>query len=441
MSVNSRNFIGAILAPFMLFLSLGIIYFMMSYLQVDLKPILVLAVATSPIWLPIALFQITFEQWMWSVQNKFQYENGRTTIRIKLPQEVLKSPEAMESVFTQIHNTNNPDNLMQTYLQGKHPLTVSFELVSIGGEVRFYANVPTRKVKNSLEVQLYAQYPGIELVEEEIDYTAEIKWDPSKYDMISFHINKKGDEVLPLKTYIDYGMDKQPKEELKFEPMSPMLEYLGSAKPHERIWIQFLMTPHAKKTFKNGSFRTVATWEGRAAAKVDELMGREVKTKFGVEETDSRPALTMSERDTIASIERNVSKYAYSVAVRALYITENGKFDGDMISPLLRSFGQYDVIGRNGIGPLWRTDFNYNFFQDISGKRKMAAKKTELEFYKARYYLPGDKKTFYDKEKLMSVEELATMFHIPGSSVITPNLGRVETTRKEAPANLPTGSF
>ena len=45
-----------------------------------------------------------------------------------------------------------------------------------------------------------------------------------------------------------------------------------------------------------------------------------------------------------------------------------------------------------------------------------------------------------DKEKLMSVEELATMYHIPGSSVITPNLSRVETTRKEAPSNLPIGN-
>jgi len=438
MSSKTRNFIGALLAPLFLFLVFGMMYIAMSAFDVNLEPIMVFVVALSPIWLPFALFQLTFQQWMWSVQIKFAYENGRTTIRIKLPQEVLKTPEAMESVFAQIHNTNNPDNYMQSYLGGKHPLVSSFELVSIGGEVRFYANVPTKKVKNSLEVQLYAQYPGIELVEEKIDYTAEVKWNPEKWDILSFHINKKQDEVLPLKTYVDFGMDKQVKEELKFEPMSPMLEYLGSAKPHERVWIQFLLTPHAKRTFKTGSLRTIETWEGRAAAKVDELMGRD-KKRMGVEENDNRPTLTMSERDTIAAIERNVSKYAYSVAVRAMYITEVGKFDADMISPLLRSFGQYDVMGRNNIGPMWRTDFDYNFFQDFTGSRKRNAKKNELEYYKARYYLPGDKKTFYDKEKLMSVEELATMYHIPGSSVITPNLGRVETTRKEAPANLPTG--
>jgi hypothetical protein len=327
---------------------------------------------------------------------------------------------------------------MQTYLDGKHALVSSLELVSIGGEVRFYANVPTSKVKNLLEAQLYAQYPGIEVVEEKIDYTAEIVWNTDKYDMISFHFGKKKDEVYPIKTYIDYGMDKLPKEEFKFEPMAAMLEYLGTAKPHERVWIQFLLTPHEEKVFKNGSLTKQETWDKQAAVVINKMMNRnESKLSSNDEETESRPMLTTGERDVIAAIERNVSKYAYKVAIRGIYITENGKFDGDMISPLIRSFSQYDLIGRNGIGVRWRTDFNYNFISDITGARKLLMKKTELEYYKARYYLAGDKKTFADSEKVFSVEELATMWHIPGTTVVTPNLVRVENTRKEAPANLP----
>jgi hypothetical protein len=378
--------------------------------------------------------------WMWSVGEKFKYDNGRTTLRIKLPQEVLKSPEAMESVLTQIHNANGPDNLMQTYLDGKRPLVSSLELASIGGEVRFYANVPTKKVKNALESNLYAQYPGIEVSEELIDYTAEIKWDEKKIDVLSFHVTKKEDEVLPIKTYIDFGLDKQPKEELKFEPMAPLLEHLGTAKPHERIWIQILMTPHAKKSFKTGSLSKVDTWDKKAKAKIDEIMGRD-KKGLGVEETDNRPVLTMGERETISAIERNVGKYAYSVAIRAMYITEAGKFDGDMIGPMLRAFGQFDIIGRNGLGPKWRTDFNYNFFQDFTGARKIRAKKNELEYYKARFYIEGDSKNKVDSAKVMSVEELATIYHIPGTSVVTPSLSRVENTRREAPANLPIGNL
>ncbi len=428
------------MVPLFFFIALGIMFYVFSLMQVDFEPILTVIIILSPIWLPYALFYITFEMWMWSVHEKFKFENGRSTLRIKLPQEVLKSPEAMESVLTQIFNPNGPDNLMQTYLDGKHPLVSSLEIASIGGEVRFYANVPTKKVKNALESQLYAQYPGIEVTEELIDYTAEIKWDPKRWDMLSFHIVKKSkskdDDVLPIKTYIDYGLDKQPKEELKFEPMSPLLEHLGTAKPHERIWIQILMTPHAKKSFKTGNLGKVDTWESSAKKKIDSLMGRD-KIGLGTEETESRPVLTSGERDTIAAIERNVGKYAYSVAIRAMYITEVGKFNADMIGPMLRGFGQYDVLGRASLGPMWRTDFNYNFFQDFTGQRKVQAKRNELEYYKARYYTEGDKKNKVDRERIMSVEEIATIYHIPGTSVVTPSLSRVENTRREAPANLP----
>jgi hypothetical protein len=435
-----KSFLNAIAAPALLIVCFVVLYFTLAQLNVDIKPILTVIVALSPIWLPVVIFFITFEQWMYSVQDKFKYENGRSSLRIKLPQEVLKSPEAMESVLVQMHTMNTRDNLMQTYLDGKHPLVSSLELASIGGEVRFYANVPTKKVKNVLETQLYAQFPGIEIIEEAIDYTAEIKWNPDKYELISFHFGKKSDEVLPIKTYIDVGLDKQPKEELKFEPMSPMLEYLSQAKPHERVWIQFLLTPHGKLGFKEGELTAKPTWEAAGKKKVDELMKRD-KAGKGVEETESRPVLTMSERDTISAVERNVSKYAYSVAIRGMYISENGKFNPEMIGPMLRSFAQYDIMGRNGIGVRWRTDFNYHFFQDITGARLIQAKKRELEYYKARYYYYDDKKNGDDKEKVMSVEELATMYHIPGSSVITPSLSRVESTRREAPANLPTGIF
>ncbi len=436
MAKGLKSIIAGLAAPILILIAFAVMYYMFRTMDVDMKPILAIIVALSPIWLPFAIFFVAFEQWMWSVEAKFSYESGRTTLRVKLPQEVLKSPEAMESILTQAHNMNSRDNLMQTYIDGKHPLVMSLELVSIGGEARFYANVPTSKVKDIFEAQMYAQYPGVEIIEEEIDYTSEVVWDPEKWDMISFHFGKKDEEVMPIKTYIDYGLDKQPKEELKFEPMSPMLEYLGKAKPHERVWIQFLITPHDELGFKEGKLTRQPNWKEAGRKKVDELMGRD-KEDGAPEETENRPILTLSERDTIAAIERNISKYAFFVAIRAIYITENGKFDGNMISPLVRSFAQYDMIGRNRVGIRWRTDFNYNFLQDITGERKMMMKKNELEDYKSRYYIGRDKKSFADTEKIMSVEEIATMWHIPGTSVVTPNLARVDSVRKEAPSNLP----
>ncbi len=429
----------SVAGPLMLVLGFLVFIYILNTLNVDAGPIFSVMVALTPIWLPIGLFYITFDRWMYYVQMKFASNQGRSTLRINLPQEVFKSPEAMESVLAQIHNVNSPDNLMQTYLDGKHPLTYSFELVSIGGEVRFYINVPTKKTKNAVEAQLYAQYPGIEIIEEDLDYTDEIKWDPERYEYMSFHMGKKDAQYFPLKTYIDYGMDKLPKEEQKFEPMAPMLEQLGKIKPHERLWIQILAVPHVKKNFKNGSFSEVPTWDKETKSVIDAMLKRDQRVSSELGEYERAPMLTVGERDNIAAMERNAAKYAYEVGIRWMYITEKGKFDGDVISPMIRSFSQYDVIGRNGIGVRWRTDFDYNFISDRSGKRKTALKKSELGYHKSRYYYYRDRKGKMDDMKVFSVEELATMFHIPGSSVVTPTMPRITSARKEAPSNLPTG--
>jgi len=436
-----KTIFGALAGPLFLVIGIGMMIYVFSLLNVDLQPILSIVLAVSPIWLPLVIFYILFEQWQEFSHAKFAFEQGRVSLRIKLPQEVFKSPEAMESVFAQIHNPNGADNLWQAYIDGKHPLVSSFELVSIGGDVRFYANVPRKKIKNALEAQLYAQYPGIEIVEELVDYAAEVKWNLEEWEMMSFHVVKKSEDVLPIRTYIDFGMDKLPKEEFKFEPMAPLLEHLGKAKPHERLYVQILCTPHAKADFNSGSLSKKSTWEGKATTKINELMGRDKKKQSSTEETEDRPALTMSERDTIGAIERNVGKYAYEVGIRAMYITKPDKFDGEMIGPMLKSFSQYDIIGRNGLGVRGKTEFDNPWFQDRSGAKQKAMKKKELEAYKSRSYEEFDKKKKVDATKVMSVEELATIYHIPGSVIITPNLSRIESARKSAPANLPIGNY
>ncbi len=251
-------------------------------------------------------------------------------------------------------------------------------------------------------------------------------------------MGKKEVEIQPIKTYIDFGLDKIAKEEEKFEPMAAMLEALGKIKPHERVWIQILATPHAKKDFKTGSLTEVPTWEKAGQAKINSMLKR-VPEGTDPEKLEKAPMLTMGERDTISAIERNISKYAYETAIRWMYITEKGKFDGEVISPVMRSFAQYDMIGRNGIGPRWRTDFNYNFFSDRSGNRKTRLKKFELGKYKDRSYWCQDRAGKADDTKVFSVEELATIFHIPGSGIATPGVARITSARREAPSNLPTG--
>jgi len=440
MSELFKTMLGFMAAPLLIIVSLVVMKVTFTMMGVDIAPVVSLMVAMSPIWMPIFLFWLFYEKWMEFVHVKFEEGQGRTTLRIKLPAEVFKSPEAMEQVLAHVHAGQSPDNLFQTYLDGKHPLIMSLELVSIGGDVRFYVNCPTKKVKDSLESQLYAQFPGIEVVEEEIDYTAEITPDFDKYDFFSMHMKQKGKEVYPIKTYIDFGMDKLPKEEFKIDPIASMIETLGTVKPHERLWIQLLCIPHVEKSFANGHIHGHGTWEHSIMEEIDSMMGRDHHKK-GPIELEGQPRLTAGERSLIEAMERHMSKYAYEVGIRWFYTTKKGAFNANLVTAVIRSFSQFDWIGRNKIGVAWRTDFNYNMFTDRSGAKKNKLKKKELMNYKKRAPLHGSAINPGMKFQIMSVEELATMFHIPSSTVMTPGLGRIPSTRREAPSNLPIGNL
>lgn len=410
------------------------IFFIVETVGVSESKMITFIFALSPIWLPYVTFHLFFEKWMEMVGKKFTIKSGRAVLEIKLPPDVFKSPEAMEFVFTQIYNAATPDNVMETYLDGKRPLPYTFELVSRGGDVHFYATVPLKNIEGFND-NMYAQYPGVEVVRQSVDYTAELPSDLKGWSFMSFWFNKKEDEEYPIKTYIDFGMDKLPKEEFKVDPMTPMLEMLAGIKPNQQLWIQFICVAHRKKNFTNGQLHAEGTWEKRVMAKVDEMMGRD-KDKKGSIELEDMVRLSKGERDALDAMERNAGKYAYEFACRVCYISnKEWDYDGGLFSRMIRSFAMTESKnkGRNGLGVRWRTDFDYKLFSDPFGKRIPAMKKEELEFYKKRKFL--------GELKIMSAEEMATIFHLPGKVALTPTLNRVPSTRGEAPGNLPTGNL
>lgn len=415
-------------------LGIFIIVVVLSALGISQAKMVTVVFLLAPLWLPYVTFHLFFSKWMEMVGKKFTISSGRTLFEIKLPPDVFKSPEAMEFVFTQIYNAATPDNLMETYLDGKRPQNYTFELVSRGGDVHFYVTVPNKNTFAFTD-NMYAQYPGVEVIKQEIDYTSEIPNDLKGWSFMSFHFNKKKDEEFPIKTYLDFGMDKLPKEEEKVDPMTPMLEMLAGIKPHQQLWIQFVCKAHRDKNFKNGQLQEEGTWEKRVLAKVDEMMGRDKEKKAEIE-FEGMVKLTTIERDTIDAIQRNASKTAYEFGCRVCYASnKESDYDGGLYGRMIRSFAQTEIKtnGRNGLGVNWRTDFNYKFFSDPFGKIIPALKREELAMYKMRKY--------YGKIKVISAEELATLFHLPGKVALTPTLNRVPSTRGEAPSNLPTGTL
>ena len=424
------------MAFFMLIIGAVVILYAGSIFGYDVKGIFGFVFSIAPIWLPLILFILLFDSWLLFVQLEYDLSQGRTTLEIKLPQEVFKSPEAMEQVLIQMHQIATPDNHVQTYWDGKHPPMFSLELVSRGGDVKLYINTPEKKFKNLVETQLYAQYPGIEIVEHKTDYTSEISWDLDKYAYFSLHMGLKKADAYPLKSYFEYALQSMPKEEEKVDPITSMIEMLGSIGPGEHYWIQILIEANREQTLKSGSLGLKPDWRGDARKEIQNIIDSAVKQRGG-EDYNQAPTmlLTDAEKDTIKAIERSTGKNAFNTVIRAMYIGEKEAFNpGERIGTLITGFRAYDDLNRNAIGVRWRTDFDWNWWQDPRDKHKNFWKKTELREYKTRRYTSY---TAVDKPKIMTTEELATLFHLPGQVVATPTLERIPSKRSEPPANLP----
>ncbi len=392
-----------------------------------------------PIFAPAVLFVSFYETWVKFVQTDFAIKQGGTTLEVRLPKEVFKSPEAMEQVLMQLYQTAGPDNFVQSLWDGKSPPTFSFEIASREGAVHFYINTPKKKFKNMIETHLYAQYPGIEIRELEIDYTAEIPSSLEGYSLFGFHFGRNKRIGPPIRTYVDWGLDKFPEEEEKIDPIATTLEAFSNVGPGEHLWLQFIITPNRKTSFITGTLTEKKDAKGdfQKAIKDYLTVPTDRKDEAGkplLKETRKVGDLNDYEKTQMAAMQRQLNRYMFNTTIRGIYVARRSNFNGDRIALLAASLRSTDVPGFGTINPgRFRTDVDWPWWQNIGGKYVDELKKQELKSYKLR----GGADDHDEEDTVFTTEELATLWHIPGSTVTTQTLGRIESTRREAPSNLP----
>ncbi len=408
---------------------------MFSGLFVDLKYGLLLRVLDfmftfSPLWAPILLFIVFINIWIRYRRMEFLVKQGSILLELKLPKEVNKSPLAMELVFTSLWQLGKAD-YVKTFWKGSFRPWFSFELVSIEGQVKFFIWTQP-KFRQLIESQIYAQYPGVEIYEAD-DYTKNVFHDPVNKPFwgTTFKLTKA--DVYPIMTYVDYGLDKDPKEEYKIDPMTSILEFLGSLKKGEQIWIQILIQGHRKETLKDD-----ARLSGRAGW---EIAGKE-EIKKKIEEIRSAnefgiPRIpTKGETETIAALERSLNKMPFECSIRGFYIADKDSFDAIGITGLIGSFRQYSSQNLNGFKLGKFTDFDYPW-QDFRRRRRSRLERRLLNAYKLRSYFQLPYRHIMAKPFILNTEELATIFHLPGQVAATPTLTKAVSKKSEAPSNLP----
>lgn len=390
-----------------------------------------------PLWMPILLASMAFDVWMKYIRTKFINKEGSVLLEIKLPREILKSPLAMELVLTSFYLSGN-NTYIDTYISGKVRPWFSLEIASIEGKVRFF--IWTRpKLRRLVETQIYAQYPDVEIHEVD-DYTKNVHHfgnlkpsDPAPFWATYFKLTK--DDVYPIKTYVDYGLDKDPKEELKVDPMTSMLEYLGSMRKGEQAWIQILIQAHRKEGLTDARLYKKTDWKDPGKKEIKKFL--EELRVGGDDETGSKyRQATKGESEVITALERSLTKLPFEVTMRGFYIASPEAFNPAGISGLIGCIRQYNSQHLNGFKLGKFTDFDYPW-QDFRRRRRNMAEKKMLDAYKRRSFFHPPYKHYKQKPFILNTEELATIFHFPGSVATTPTIQKTMSKKAEPPPNLP----
>lgn len=382
-----------------------------------------------PYWGPIFLGYLFLHQWKHYVQHRFMANMKWVMLEVKLPKETFKSPLAMEIVLTALYQAG-VGTWYDQWWKGKVKDWFSLEMVSIEGNIKFFIRTPAA-YKNLIEAQLYGQYPDVEIYEVP-DYALYVDYSPyhGEWSMLGAEYGLSKADPYPIKTYVDYGLDKDPKEEFKIDPLTAVIEYLGSMGKGEQFWIQILVQAAGKRYKKEDG--SMGDWKDEGRDVINKLAGRDKKddpdAKFQVMK------LTKGEQEVISAIERSLGKYGFDCGIRAMYFAQKDKFQVSNIKALgalLRPFTSSSLNGFAMQGNAIGFDFPWQDYKDI---RMNKIRKEFFDAYKQRMWFHQPRKL---KPFVLTSEELATIYHFPGGVAQTPTFGRITSRKSEAPVNLP----
>ncbi len=397
-------------------------------------------VVTSPLWLPVMLFIMFWRRWIHFVRFQFWFSQPMVLLHVELPAEVEKSPQAMEVILTGLWNSGGETTFIARMWEGKFRATTTLEIVGNGGRIGYYIHM-RRAWKNFMEARIYGQYPEAQITEVE-DYVLKTGYSPETHDLWGTEYQKSAAGAVPIRTYIDWGLDRDPdKPEKQVDPITNILELMGSLKDGEHLWLQIVMKARKKDDWYG--FYREDTFKDDATAEIQKITKDAVtRAQQLVDDPDAKKRvgergatlLTPGERLRVEAIERSLTKLVFDCGFRTLYIAKKEVFDGARIGTLVNIFTPFRYPGYNSLNVtrgLSIFDFPWQDFRNI--RRDLIRRRMFFWYrHRAYFYVP------YDQDPvLMTTEELATLWHFPSSAVQTPGLVRVASRVGEAPSNLP----
>lgn len=411
---------------------------------------------------PIAVFilgYIAFKIWLHYIQQDFISGIEFVVLEIIPPREVLRSPQAMELFISNaLYHWSNKGG-REEYWQGAVWLWFSLEIASIEGQVHFYIRTPSR-LKELIETQMYAQYPQsqVKVVD---DYTLAVdEISPeSEWNGWGCEFGLAKHQAYSIKTYVDYGLDDDPKEEYKVDPISSTIELFGSLGKGEQAWVQIIITPSKK------AYRTKGTWFGKhdwvEESKLEMKRRLTPYTRLQKSIIEGQHAQEIRTPDylkkVVEEMVKKTTKLGFETGIRLMYVAKKESFRMNSRRNIRLIFRQYAKPDSNQFERINSAQGDaYSGIFTASSRTVMRLANRMLHEYRERefFHLPmrhhlfsnitipypftGIFKVFkHHQTYILNTEELATLYHFPGQILKVPTLERIESKEAAPPTNLP----
>ena len=328
-------------------------------------------------------------------------------LMLEIPRANDKKELAAEQMFASLHGILRDANELKN--SGGVQEHLSFEIVSTGGQIRFYVWTP-KALQSFVEGQIYAQYPTVQIKVVDEDYV-----DKSREAHSVIHTAELGlsaNEALPIKTFDTFEVDP-------LAGITGTLAKLG-AEENEELWIQILTRPVPDSWHK-----TTDKWIKfiKSGAKNFKIFGidwawlvQAIQALWappaGGTTSDVKVEISDRAKTQISAAEEKATKLGYQVKIRLAYLGSsdiNAKLN---MQAIVGTFKQFNSTNLNG-------------FRQIGG----SFNKDDLESYRLRQ--------FTDTGFILNISELASVYHLPHTSVETPNIVWATSKTAEPPAKLP----
>ncbi|MEK9195137.1 MAG: hypothetical protein AAB975_02080, partial [Patescibacteria group bacterium] len=358
-------------------------------------------------------------------------------LELRPPREVVKTPRAMEQVFTSIHSLGSgpdlkfPTVLNEKWWNGEVVYPYSMEIASFGGEVHFFIWIP-EKHRNIIEAAFYSNYPDMQ-VKEADNYLdrlprtfGELKkrgYELFGTEFLLAHKKETKDkiklnyDIYPIRTYFDFEAVAEEKE---LDPISGIMEVLAKIRPQDTIWLQMIIQPAVE-----GERGRIEKEGGLVLAEM-KRMARSVKNLETGEIHMVMPS--PGESETMRAIERKLSKPMFNVVVRTIYMGPKEGFSSNFGQRgIISAFNQYSSETYNRFrnngkvwsrANMWYPPFIFPKRRLLGLKERIIANYRERRFYyetRLAWILQMHVSNFGVGGKIttLNAEELATLFHLP----------------------------